>query len=445
VKSKREGKVFFGWWMVMALFVILFNAAGMGFFVFPVFIGPLQAEFGWSMTQISAGVAIFAIMMGIASPLVGIMVARFGVRKTMLIAAMLVSLSNLGLAAMRNLWTLYAVLGVSGFLLVGLTFLPAQTAITNWFDKYRGRALALAVVGPNFGGFLLPPFNEFLIRQWGWRLTWVFASAVLWVVVIPLVAVFVRSRPSEMGLSVDGIRSGEEGGKATAAGPSGLPVKRAVTSWTFALLAVTFMLQFMGVSALNFHLVPFAEQQAGFTSQQAAFYYGLTIGLSMLGNLLGGWLADRMRPQIVLALTGLLMALGPAALEIFIIRLGLRDVHLLLLHAIPYGIGLGANGIVAPVLIGRCFGELNFAKISGIMGLAYAFCVLVGIPGSGYIFDRTGSYEIVIVAAAAGCLISVALSLLVRPARYHAEFVREDRMEESAAIAPLRAGGGSAG
>src|SRR4030042_7164890 len=142
----------------------------------------------------------------------------------MLSAAMLVSLSNLGLAAMRNLWTLYAVLGVSGFLLVGLTFLPAQTAITNWFDKYRGRALALAVVGPNFGGFLLPPFNEFLIRQWGWRLTWVFASAVLWVVVIPLVAVFVRSRPSGMGLPVDGIRSGEEGGKATAPGPSGLPV-----------------------------------------------------------------------------------------------------------------------------------------------------------------------------------------------------------------------------
>jgi MFS family permease len=429
VRLKRERRVFFGWWMVLALFVILFNAAGTGFYVFPVFISPLQAEFGWSMTQISAGVAILALTMGIASPLVGILIARFGVRKTMLVAAVLASLTYLGFAAMRDLWALYAILAVSGFVLTGLTMLPAQTLVTNWFDKYRGRALGLAVLGPAAGGFLLPPLNEFLIRLWGWRFTWVFTFILLWLVVIPLIAVFVRTRPSEMGLSVDGMAPGGEEGEATTAVLSGLPVRRAVTSWTFWLLAVTFVLQFTGVSALNFHFVPFAEQEAGFSSQQAAFYFGLTIGLSMIGNLLAGWLADRMRPQLVLALTGLLMACGPAALELCVVRLGLRDVNLLLLYAVPYGIGFGGNVTIAPLLIGRCFGELNFARISGIMGLAYAFCVLVGIPGAGNIFDRTGSYEIVLLATAIGCLLSVALSLLVEPARYHAEFVPEDRSD----------------
>ena len=429
VRSERKGKIFFGWWLVMALFVILFNAAGTGFYVFPVFISSLQAEFGWSMTQISAGVAIFAIMMGVASPVIGILIGRYGVRRTMLVSGVLSSLAYLGFAVMQNLWTLYAVLAVSGFVVTGLTMLPAQTLVTNWFNKYRGRALGLAVLGPAAGGFLLPPFNEFLIRLWGWRFTWVFACIILWVVVIPLVAVFVRSRPSEMGLSVDGIATRDEEGEPTTSVLSGLPVRRAVTSWTFWLLAVTFVLQFAGVSALNFHLVPFAEQEAGFTSQQAALYFGLTIGFSMFGNVLAGWLADRIRPQVVLALTGLLMAIGPVALDLFIVRLGLRDVNLLLLHAIPYGIGFGGNVTIAPVLIGRCFGELNFARISGIMGLAYAFCVLVGIPGGGYVFDRTGSYEIVLVATAIGCLISVGLSLLVQPARYHAEFVREDRSD----------------
>jgi MFS family permease len=421
--------------MVLALFLILFNAAGMGFYTFPVFIGPLQAEFGWSMTQISAAVAVFAIVMGLASPVIGILIGRFGVRRTMLVSAVLASFAYLGFAVMQNLWTLYAVLAVSGFVLTGLTMLPTQTLVTNWFNEYRGRALGLAVLGPAAGGFLLPPFNEFLIRLWGWRFAWIFACIVLWLVVIPLVAVFVRTRPSEMGLSVDGIGPGEENGAATAAVLSGLPVRRAITSLTFWLLAITFVLQFAGVSALNFHLVPFAEQEAGFTSQQAAFYLGLTIGFSMLGNVLAGWLADRMRPQVVLALTGLLMACGPAALELFIVRLGLRDANLLLLHAVIYGIGFGGNVTIAPVLIGRCFGELNFARISGIMGLAYALCVLIGIPGAGNIFDRTGSYEIVFLATAIGCLISVVLSLLVRPARYHAEFVCEDRVGE-----PRRAG-----
>ena len=429
MRSEREGKIFFGWWMVLGLFLILFNAAGTGFYVFPVFISSLQAEFGWSMTEISFGVVIFAIMMGVASPVVGILIGRFGVRRTMLASGVLASLGYLGFAVMQSLWTLYAVLALSGFVLTGLTMLPAQTLVTNWFDKFRGRALGLAVLGPAAGGFLLPPLNEFLIRFWGWRYTWVFSCVVLWVAVIPLIAIFVRTRPSEMGLTVDGVAPGGTDGEPTAALMSGLPVRRAVTSWTFGLLVVTFILQFAGVSALNFHLVPFAEQEAGFTLQQAAFYYGLTIGFSMLGNVFAGWLADRMRPQVVLALSGLLMAVGPAALELFVVRLGLRDVNLLLLHAIPYGIGFGMNVTIAPVLIGRCFGELHFARISGIMGLAYAFCVLVGIGGAGIIFDRTGSYEIVFVATAVGCLVSVVLSLLVEPARYHAEFVSEDRSD----------------
>jgi MFS family permease len=426
VERKWGGGVFFGWWMVLAVFLILFNAAGTGYYVFPVFIRSLQTEFGWSMAEISFGDVVFAIMMGVASPVVGILIGRYGVRRTMLASGVAASLAYLGFAVMRDIWTLYAILALSGFVLTGLTMLPAQTLVTNWFDEYRGRALGLVVLGPAAGGFLLPSLNEFLIRYWGWRYTWVFSCVVLWVVVIPLIAIFVRTRPSEMGLRVDGIAPGGKDGAATTALMSGLPVGRAVTSWTFGLLAVTSVLQFAGVSALNFHLVPFAEQEAGFSSQQAALYFGLTIGFSMLGNVLAGWLADRIRPQVILALTGLLMAIGPAALEICFVRLGLREVNLLLLHAIPYGIGFGMNVTIVPVLIGRCFGELHFARISGVMGLAYAFCVLVGVGGAGLIFDRTGSYEIVLVATAVGCLISVGLSLMVQPERYHAEFIREE-------------------
>jgi MFS family permease len=196
VKPRQQSQVFFGWWMVLALFLILFNAAGMGFYTFPVFIGPLQAEFGWSMTQISAGIAVFALVMGLASPVIGILLGRFGVRRIMLVSAVLASLAYLGFAAMQDLWMLYAVLAFSGFVLTGLTMLPAQTLVTHWFNKYRGRALGLAVLGPAAGGFLLPPFNEFLIRLWGWRFAWVFACMVLWLVVIPrLPPVRSRAKP----------------------------------------------------------------------------------------------------------------------------------------------------------------------------------------------------------------------------------------------------------
>jgi len=424
-QRERAGKLFYGWWMVLALFLILFNTAGMGFYAFPVFIGPLQEEFGWSMTQISAGVALFAIVMGLSGPVVGALIGRFGLPKTMLATALLASICNLGYAAMESLWMLYALMAATGFAIAGITVLPAQTAVTNWFNRYRGRAMALAFLGPGAGGFLLPPFNEFLIRLWGWRFAWIFASIVLWLLVMPLMAVFVRTRPSDKGLAPDGEALPAKNGEAISAALRGVSVKRALTSQTFWLLAGILLLQVTGFSALNFHFVPFAEQQAGFNSQQAAFFYGLAVGFSMAGRLLSGWLADRAKPHLLMAFGGLLMALGPAALEVFLIKLGLRNVDLLWLYAVPYGIGYGANTIITPVLVGRCFGELNFARISGIMGLWFAIGVVAGIPLAGNIFDRTGSYEIVILFCIVAALLSSGLALLIRPDHHHGEFVTE--------------------
>ena len=90
---------------------------------------------------------------------------------------------------------------------------------------------------------------------------------------------------------------------------------------------------------------------------------------------------------------------------------------------IPYGLGFGANAIIIPILVGRCFGELDFARISGFMGLSFGLGSLIGVMVAGYIFDQTGSYEIVLVACAIGALLSVALALLIRPTRYYSEFV----------------------
>ena len=318
---------------------------------------------------------------------------------------------------------LYALMALTGPLLACVTFLPAQTAVTNWFNEYRGRAMAVAMLGPPAGGFILPPLNEFIIRMWGWRPAYVVATAVLWILVVPLIAFFVHTRPSDKGLTTDGIVAGEDTGQRGETTASGLPVKRALTSQTFWLLAAVFVLQATCLSALNFHFVWFAERQMGFTSQQAALFYSLTIGVSLLGGVLAGWLADRVQPQLILALTGLLMAIGPACLETFLIRPGLHELRLLWLHVIPFGLGFGANAIIIPVLVGRCFGELDFARISGFMGLSFGIGSLVGIPGAARIFQQTGSYEIVMVACVVGCLLSVVVALLIQPKRYYGEFV----------------------
>jgi MFS family permease len=423
--SQQRGETFYGWRLVGALCVILFFTGGGGLYVFPVFIGPFQEEFGWSMTQISSGAALFAIVMGLSNPVVGFLFARFGARSTMLVAATLATITFFVYAALLNLWMLYACMLVSGFAIAGTTILPAQTLITNWFNTYRGRAMGITMLGIGGGGFLLPPFNEFLIRLWGWRFAWVVAALTFLVIVLPLIAIFVRTRPSDLGLSPDGATPGEGAGGGSAAPASGLPVKRALTTLTFWFVFGIFLLQLIGVSTLNFHFVPFAEQEAGFTSQQAASFYGLAAGFSIVGRLLFGWLADRWRVTLLTALALLSLALGPTVLELLIIRLGLRNAQLLWLYSIPFGIGIGGNAVILPILVGRCFGELYFSKIMGLVMSGFALGIIIGIPVAGWIFDETGSYEWAFVLCGIGLLLAAALASAIRPERYHREFVVE--------------------
>jgi MFS family permease len=416
---------FFGWRLVGALGVILFFTGGGGFYVFPVFIESYQAEFGWTMTEISAGAAVFAIVLGISGPIVGVLFARIGARATMLIAAVTVAIATLGQANLRSLPMLYLVMVGSGFGVAGSTILPAQTLVTNWFDAYRGRALGLAMLGIGFGGFLLPPFNEFLIRLVGWRLAWGVACAITVGVVIPLIAIFVRTHPADLGLRPDGAPSGRAGAEAATAPVVGLAVRPAVRTVTFWLLVGVFLSQLIGLSALSFHFVPFAIKQGGFTSQEAAFYFGLTVGFSIVGRLLFGWLVDRWSPKWLMVGAGITLALGPTAAELLIVRLGLREAWLLLFYAIPVGIGIGGNAISMPVLVGRCFGELHFSKIMGLVMSGFALGIIVGIPVAGRIFDQTGSYELVLILCVATLVLSAIFAMLIQPERHHAEFEAE--------------------
>jgi MFS family permease len=416
-----EGGLFHGWKLVGALCCILFFTAGGGLYVFPVFIGSLQREFGWSMTQVSGTGAVFAISMGLSNPFVGSLFARFGTRRVMLLAAGMTVLTSLAYAGLQNLATLYAIAFVAGFAVAATTILPAQTLVTNWFRAYRGRAMGLTMLGIGAGGLALPPFNELMIRLVGWRMAWVVAAGIVAAIVVPLIAVFVRARPEELGLVPDGVRPDGSASAGSALPAIGLSVKRAAATQTFWLVLGIFLLQLVAVSAMNFHFVPFATQEAGFTLQTAAFYYGLTVGFSIPGRLGFGWLADRWSPEWLLALSFLLLALGPATVEL-LLRFGLDDSRLLWLYAIPFGAGIGGNAVTMPILVGRCFGELHFSRIMGLLMSGFAIGILVGIPGAGAIFDRTGSYEWVLLLCTGALSLALLLCLLIAPNRYHGEF-----------------------
>jgi len=114
--------------------------------------------------------------------------------------------------------------------------------------------MAVALTGIGVGGFLLPPLNEYL-SVWGWRGAFASGSGLLWLIVIPLIVIFVRTSPSEVGLQPDGAAA-EPGAEtdADARPVRGVSLQRAIRTREFALLVAIYLLQLIGMSTLNFRI-----------------------------------------------------------------------------------------------------------------------------------------------------------------------------------------------
>jgi MFS family permease len=410
-----------------ALFLIMVFTGGIGFYVFPVFVGSLHSDLGWSITQISGAIGLWAIVFGLSGPLVGAVSERFGPRITILAGAVLVALTAIGFASMSRLWMLYALQLPAGCSCAATTLVPGQTLITNWFTRHRGRAMAAMMMGVGAGGFLLPPLYELVIRTLGWRACFACGALAVIGIVIPATAIFVRDLPSPLGLLPDGLTP-EFPVTSHGTRLTGLPVSQAVRTLNFGLLLAIYLLQLVGMSALNFHFVPFASIQAGFTAQQAALFLGIALGLSVVGQFGFGWLADRFNPVILQAATGFLMALGIAAIELGVIRVGSHDTSALWGYAVGYGLGLGGQNVLLPLLVGQCFGELHFSKILGLMMGGFAIGVLVGIPVAGWSYDRFQTYEFAFLGCLALFLLSGVLAMFIRASRNRSGFVSQSEI-----------------
>jgi MFS family permease len=136
--------VFYGWWVVAASFAILFVSVGVGLYAPPVFLVPLQGHFGWSRAAISGGFAIAAVMSGALSPLVGVLIDRYGVRRVIALGAVVMGSAFALMGLIEALWQLYAINMLAAVGITCVAWIPNQTLVSNWFDRKRGLAMGVA-------------------------------------------------------------------------------------------------------------------------------------------------------------------------------------------------------------------------------------------------------------------------------------------------------------
>jgi MFS family permease len=382
-----------GWRVAGAASVGVFvSFASLLIYTFGVLLKPLAEEFAWSRESVSAAFGIAAMTVAACSPPLGYLFDR--VRPTRIIIPCLivfgVAFASLSLLT-PHLWHLYAIFFVLGVVGNGTAQMAYSRAVSSWFEKRRGTALAVVMSGGAVGAIVLPPAAEALIRVVGWRTACVVLGAMVLVVGVPIVSRYIRERPVERG---------------TAALLDGATVREGVTSRVFWILVIVLFAQSIAQNGALTHMAALLTDR-GVAASGAALALSAMGAASLLGRLTTGWLLDRFfAPRVGFCLLSL------AALGTYLLA-GAQSLVGGVFAASLIGFGMGAEADVTPYILSRYLGLRSFAMLYGFTWTAYAIAGAVGPILMGRAFDATGSYTALLTQLAIGTFLIAALMLLM--------------------------------
>jgi MFS family permease len=403
-------------WAVAAVALVAIVGAA-GFRATPgVLIDPLQEAFGWSRGTISTAVSVNLVLYGLTSPFAAALMERFGMRRVVAGALLLVAAGSGLTVFMTASWQLMLCWGVLVGLGTGSMALAFVATFTSrWFVRHRGLVTGVLTAGGAAGQLVFLPLLAGLVESYDWRVAalTVAGSALL---VVPLVLWLLRDDPADLGVSAYGADPDAPAAAppvTTGAAARALGALRdAAKTRTFWLLAGGFAICGATTNGLvGTHFIPAAHDH-GMPTTTAAGLLALVGVFDIAGTIASGWLTDRFDPRWLLgayyALRGLSLMILPdlfaadphPSMLVFILFYGLDWVA-----TVPPTIALcrkhfGASG---PIVFGWVFASHQL----GAAAIALA---------AGVIRDSSGSYSAAFYGAGALSLAATAMSLaIVRP------------------------------
>lgn len=423
--SLRKGKIFYGWWIVGAAAILNIFAGGTFIYGFTIFFNPIRNTFGWSAAVTSVAFTLQRFESGVFEALAGFLVDKMGPRKLMLGGWSVVGLGFWLMSRINSLWEFYG-----SFLLIATgmsfaVFIVIFATIANWFDKKRSRAITLVVAGFGISGMLVP-LVALAVGNFGWRETLIIMAITAWLIGIPL-SLLMRHKPTQYGYLPDGetpetaseaktvtnLRSaGDTVNREQGSSTSDYTVKAALKTRAFWLLSIAFLFQFIAVSAVMVHIVPYLESVEIPTTIAATTVTGITI-CSLIGRLGFGLIGDFANKRYLIT-TGLVLQ----TIGIFILTFVHMDsIWLIVPFLLTYAPGFGATIPLRFALQADYFGTENLGAIMGAMALVGMVGGLASPIVAGWIFDFTGSYNLAWQLFALISIPAIPMMLLAKPPR----------------------------
>lgn len=385
-------RVFYGWWVLAALFATYAVSNGISNFTLPLLYPSLVAEFGWDEAEVTRPAALMFFATAFYSIAVGFLIDRFSARRLMIFGAVIVIANLVIYTYISELWQLTAVhLGFSfGLALCGL--MSVMVVASRWFVKHRGVAFGFLLMASSFGGATLPLAIAAPLQGGDWRSAlWTLIAIAVVFMIVPLIWPL-RDRPRDLGLHPDGLDltlhdQPQHEDRRLGYG-AGATIRQAMKMPVFYLLLVATGTLWFCISGVLQHQSLYLGRDQGLDGGDLASVFSLFFWCSIIGKVLFGWLSDTFAEGRIMLLAIVNLAAGLVVLR-FVDGAGMGMIYL---YAVVFGIGFSGTFTMVQLMIAELFAGPTYGRILGVYLFVDTMAASAGISLLGEIRVAQGSY-----------------------------------------------------
>jgi sugar phosphate permease len=402
-----SGRLFYGWVMVAVAFAIILLGAGTRAAPGALLL-PIQADTGWSTSQVTIAGALGLVLLGLGGPVSGVLIDRFGVRR-LTVGALFVTAAGMGLSALASeIWHLVLLFGIVSGFGAGLLASSLGPIVANrWFFRHRGLVVGVFGAATSAGQLIFFPVLTSLAGASAWRPAVLVLAVLVAASAVPAL-LLLRESPAAVG---DRPLGQPEGAPTVAPRADAGIMRRAVRTPEFWLLAGTFFV--CGATSngvVGQHFIAHAVDH-GFTPAVAAGALALMGVFNFVGTIASGFLTDRIDPR-----------------KLLLAYYGFRGVSLLFLPTIHsstdivlFGVLFGLDYIatVPPTvaLTADVFGRNNVGIVYGWIYAAHMIGAAILAQAAAIIRDNAGDYTLAYLTAGWMAVAAGVVALALRRTR----------------------------
>ncbi len=378
----KKRKLFYGWIVVFAGMAVIGTTIGIVHNCFGLFIVPISTELGFSREAMGYAQMIFSAAMILVALMAGPIFQKLNMRRLMILSGVTLAASYALFSTAQSLFSFYLISVAVAFSVALVSNMPFSIIVRNWFSARLGLALGATYMGSGLGGMLFNLLGGFLIERAGWRATFLWFSAIMALVLLPILLFVIKIKPEDMGL--------RPLGESETAGDSpsprqGLTLGEARQTPRFYILVLTLVMTGLAVNSVAVTITPHYTGVLN-SAGTAASISSLFMACLAFGKFFMGWMFDRLGARgasliaaLLLAATLLSMAAG-------------ASIQFIALFLATGGIACAYGTVPMGLLAERAFGARDYGAITGIFSAASSLGAMLAPPLCGKVFDVTASY-----------------------------------------------------